>query len=182
VGATERGVAVFGSSEPRPGEAIYEQARTLGRLLAESGHVVVTGAYGGVMEAASRGAVEAGGAALGVTCAVFAERRPNRWVGTRLDAADLHERTRLLVERSLGFVVLEGKAGTLFELAALWALDRAGCLGRRPVVLLGRGWRELLRHLEEQRMLDRPQLELGTVVETPREAVRVLGQRLGAEG
>ena len=64
-------VTVFGSNAPKEGEADYEQARALGRELAQSGYVVATGGYFGTMEATSRGAKEAGGHVIGVTAAVF---------------------------------------------------------------------------------------------------------------
>ena len=67
-------IAVFGSSEPLPGQTRYESARALGDGLARAGFGVVTGGYGGVMEAASRGAREAGGTATGVVCGLFSER------------------------------------------------------------------------------------------------------------
>ena len=173
------GIAVFGSSEPVPGEPLYEQARRLGRLLAEAGFRVVSGGYGGVMEAASRGAREAGGATLGVTCAIFNRRRPNEHLGEVIETADLFARTRGLVEHSGGFVILPGKAGTLAELAFLWALHRAGCLTGRPVLLLGAQWKSLLNHLSDERILDSTQLETSRVVETPREAVEALKRHPG---
>jgi len=173
-----KGIAVFGSSEPRPGEPLYEQARRLGRLLAEAGFPVVSGGYGGVMEAASRGAREAGGETLGVTCAIFDWRRPNEHLGQVIETADLFERTRGLVEHSRGFVILPGKAGTLAELAFLWALHRAGCLSGRPVLLLGAQWNRLLSHLSDEGILDPTQLEMSRVVETPGEAVETLARHL----
>ena len=141
-------VAVFGSSEAHPGQAIYEEARRLGALLAQRGLTVVSGGYGGVMEAASRGAREAGGQAVGVVCDGWSERgrTPNPYLSERVGTADLHERTRRLVERADGYIVLPGKAGTLAELTLLWALHRAGALGDRPIVLLGKPWPPLLRH------------------------------------
>jgi len=166
-----RGIAVFGSSEPLPGDPAYERARRLGRLLAEAGFLVVSGAYGGVMEAASRGARAGGGRTLGVTCGIFNRRGPNEYLDEVIETPDLFARTRGLVERSWGFVVLPGKAGTLAELAFLWALHRAGCLSERPVLLLGAQWNGLLQHLSNQGILDRTQLEMSRVVGTPEEAV-----------
>jgi uncharacterized protein (TIGR00730 family) len=171
---TGRTIAVFGSSEPDEGEPLYVQAMELGALLALAGYRVATGGYGGVMEAASRGAAEAGGATVGVTCSVFSERTPNRWLRQRVDAPDLHERMRRLVEISDGYIVLHGKSGTLAELTLLWALHRAGCLDRRPVLLLGDGWRHLLRHLVRAGMIESPQFEITRVVDAPAEAVDAL--------
>jgi uncharacterized protein (TIGR00725 family) len=70
----QRVVAVFGGHAPAPGSADYEMARELGRRLAEAGFIVMSGGYGGTMEAVSRGAREAGGLAIGVTVDLF-----DRW-------------------------------------------------------------------------------------------------------
>jgi uncharacterized protein (TIGR00730 family) len=179
--ASNLGIAVFGSSEPLPGDALYEQAQSLGRVLARAGHDVVTGGYGGVMEAASRGAVEAGGRAVGVCCDIFPQRAPNRYSSQVVRSRDLYDRTRELVQRARGFVVLPGKSGTLAELAFLWALHRAGCLDRRPVVLLGGHFRRLVDHLASSRMLDAPQVAITRFAADPGEAVEILNQMLATE-
>jgi len=167
----QRAIAVFGSSEPRPGDPAYRVAYRVGRLLAEAGHAVVTGGYGGVMEAASLGATEAGGRAIGVPARIFDPRPPNPHLTQTVPTADLYERTRELVERSAGFVVLPGKAGTLAELAWLWALERAGCLGRRPMVLLGDCFKDLLELLERAEMLEPRQISRTRLAGSPEEAV-----------
>ena len=174
-------IAVFGSSEPTDGDPAYEQARQVGRLLAEAGFRVVTGGYGGVMEGASRGATESGGTAVGVTCSIFSQRDPNPYLSENVGTADLHDRTRELVARSDGFVVLPGKSGTLAELAFLWALHRAGCLDRRPVILLGDSWRHLLRHLVRAGILESPQFDVTRVVDTPEETVDALTLQIGKD-
>jgi uncharacterized protein (TIGR00730 family) len=173
-------IAVFGSSEPAPGDPLYSTARRLGEILARSGYRVATGGYGGVMEAASRGAADAGGETLGVTCSIFRDRAPNPYLGEIVETEDLHERTRELIRRSGGFVVLSGKSGTLAELTMLWALHRAGCLGRRPVVLLGGEWRHLLRHLVRAGILESPQFDVTSVADTPEEALDILRLQLDA--
>ncbi|MCZ6650211.1 MAG: LOG family protein [Acidobacteria bacterium] len=148
-------VAVFGSSEPQPGDDAYELARRAGELLARSGWAVLNGGYGGVMEAASRGAREAGGHALGVTVASFSGRsQANRWLSTVIQEQDLFTRTRALVDGASGYLVLPGKAGTLAELSILWALRRARLLGDRPTVLCGQVWPALLQTLTGAGILD----------------------------
>ena len=169
-----RSVAVFGSSEPREGEAAYRLAHDLGRALAGAGYEVVTGGYGGVMEAANRGAVEAGGATFGVTCEIFDHRDPNPFLKRELSTRDLHDRTRELIVRSHGFVVLPGKSGTLSELAFLWALDRAGCLGDKPLVLLGELWPGVLRRLEEAGILEARQRSISRLADDPGQAIEIL--------
>jgi uncharacterized protein (TIGR00730 family) len=174
VGRDPRTIAVFGSAEPLPGSADYDRAYRVGRQLAEAGFNVITGGYGGVMEAASSGARDGGGRAVGVACAVFADRETNPYLDQVIRAPDLMLRTRELIDGAAGFVVLPGKAGTLSELAQLWALERAGCLAGRPVILLGRHWKALLSALDESGMLETSQLQITRVVDRPRDVVRVL--------
>lgn len=166
-----RRVAVFGGSEARPGQPAYEIARRLGSDLARAGFEIVTGGYGGVMEAASLGARDAGGQALGVTCEIFSARNPNEYLTAARLTKDLHERTRDLIELSQAFFVLPGKTGTLAELAFLWALDRAGSLGRKPVLLIGDLWEPLLRHLARWEMLDEEQAKRTLLVARVEDAV-----------
>ena len=76
-------ITVFGGAQPKEGTPAYEEARELGALLAQRGHAVLTGGYMGTMEAVSRGASEAGGHVIGVTCIDIEEWRgssPNQWV------------------------------------------------------------------------------------------------------
>ena len=172
-------IAVFGSSEPQPGEEAYRTAQRVGELLATAGYAVVTGGYGGVMEAASRGAKEAAGTTIGVPCGTF-DRTPNRWLTDVVPADDLYDRTRELIERAVGYIVLPGKAGTLAELAFLWALNRAGCLEGRPVVLLGAAWPSLIENLERNSMLEPDQLRHTHLVDSPERAVETLDRLLPA--
>jgi len=167
-------IAVFGSSEPLAGDPLYESSRRLGRLLASSGREVWTGGYGGVMEGASRGALEAGGSSVGVVCAIFESRQPNRYLSRAVATRDLYERSRTLIESVRGYVVLPGKSGTLAELTLVWALHRAGSLDRRPVVLLGAEWRDLLHHLVHSGMLDSSQLAITRAVGSPEEAMKAI--------
>ncbi len=164
-------VAVFGSSEPVPDSLLYQEARETGRMLAERGYIVLTGGYSGVMEGASRGAMEAGGHTVGVLCDIFTRRTANEYVQESIPTADLLERTRILIEKSAACVILHGKAGTLAELTFTWALHRAGCLPDRPVILLGEGWPGFLDSLSAAGMLDPAQREITAIAATPRDAV-----------
>jgi uncharacterized protein (TIGR00730 family) len=175
-------IAVFGSADPPEGDPLYETARRVGTLLVEAGYGVLTGGYGGVMEGASRGAAEAGGTAVGITCASFAARRPNPYLTERRETADLITRTGALLDAACGYVVLHGKSGTLAELALVWALHRAGSLGRRPVVLLGDAWRPFLHHLVRAAMIEDDQLSITRVADGPEDAVAALDRYLVAEG
>ena len=175
-------VAVFGSSDPLEGDPQYELARQVGRLLVAAGYGVLTGGYGGVMEGASRGAAEAGGTAIGITCAIFRDRAPNRFLTEAREEKTLLARTGVLVEEACGYIVLHGKSGTLAELTLVWALHRAGSLGRRPVVLLGAAWRPFLHHLVRGAMIEDEQLGITRVADGPEDAVMELDRFLVAEG
>lgn len=149
----DKGVAVFGGSEPVEGDPDYGRALDVGRQLALRGAAVITGGYAGVMEAASRGAREQGGQAIGVTCEIFRGRSPNPYLHLEIPQPDLLSRTQRMIRLARGFIVLPGAAGTLAELSVLWALARAGEL-REPVVLLDEVWLEFFQRLSALGRLD----------------------------
>src|SRR5713226_4982199 len=110
----EKIITVFGSSRPKAGDAEYEEARELGKLLAERGFAVCSGGFGGVMEAVSRGAKEAGGKTYGVT-AEFFKRKANAWVDTEVRMKTWQERLFELIRVADGFVAWKGGRGTMGE-------------------------------------------------------------------
>src|SRR5678816_3721819 len=116
-------VSVFGGAQPKEGEAAYTEALNLGRMLAERGHTVLTGGYIGTMEAVSRGANEAGGHVIGVTCEDIERWRPrtaNQWVKEEIRKETLIERLHTLIHESDAAFALAGGAGTLTEVALMW--------------------------------------------------------------
>jgi uncharacterized protein (TIGR00725 family) len=138
-------ISVFGTGRARPGEPVFALAEQLGRELAQAGFIVANGGYGGTMLATAKGAAEAGGTVVGVTCSAFGSRAANKYV-TRVVVTDsLDERLRNLVKAGRAYVVLPGGTGTLLELAAVWELKNKGFLDRaRPIVLLGDFWKPLV--------------------------------------
>jgi hypothetical protein len=136
-------ISVFGGSQTKEGDTAYAEAVELGRLLAERGHIVLTGGYIGVMEAVSRGANEAGGHVIGVTCADIERWRPraaNQWVMEEIKKETLVERLHTLIHESDAALALPGGAGTLTEISLMWNLMIVESLHRRPLILVGRGW------------------------------------------
>ena len=118
MGKERKVVTVFGSSRPKAGEADYEEARALGTALAQRGFAVCSGGYGGTMEAASRGAKEAGGHVLGVT-AEFFRARTNAWVDEEIRVSTWEERLFELVRKGDAFVACKNGTGTLIKLAMI---------------------------------------------------------------
>lgn len=136
-------ITVFGGAQPKEGTPAYEEARELGALLAQRGHVALTGGYMGTMEAVSRGAHEAGGHVIGVTCEDIEAWRPtkaNGWVKEERRKKTLHERILALIEGCDAAMALPGGAGTLTEIMMMWNLMIVESLPRKPLILIGRGW------------------------------------------
>jgi uncharacterized protein (TIGR00730 family) len=163
-------VSVFGGSEPKEGDAAYVEAMEIGRLLAERGHTVLTGGYIGTMEAVSRGAHEAGGHVIGVTCVEIERWRPigaNRWVIEELRKETLIERLHALIHESDAALALPGGIGTLAEISIMWNLMAVESLHRRPLILIGRGW---------QSTFDQFFQELGSYVAAPRRDILIFAE------
>ena len=144
----ERIITVFGSSRPHEDHADYQEARLLGRALAEAGFAVCSGGYAGVMEAASRGAKEAGGKTYGVT-AEFFKPKANAWVDTEIRVVTWQERLFELVRVADGFVTCKGGTGTLVELAVVWEMLNKAVLGDKPIVVLGEFWTPILDRVRQ---------------------------------
>jgi hypothetical protein len=141
-------ISVFGSSRPREGEPDYEQARALGQALAERGFAICTGGYGGVMEAASRGAKEAGGRTLAIT-ATFFRSKANAWVDETRSMGSWQERLFELVRTGHGYVACKGGTGTLVELAVVWEMLNKHVIPPKPFVALGDFWSPILDRVRE---------------------------------
>ena len=135
-------IALFGSSLPREGQPAYEEVRAVGRALARRGARLVCGGYGGVMEAACRGASEEGGESLGVTLAGKGE--PSSWVTSSVEARDLAERLTRLRDLSDGWIFLPHGLGTMLELVWIAESIVKREVVARPLVLLGDFWRPTL--------------------------------------
>ena len=169
-------ITIFGSALPSEGSAAYEEARRLGRLLAERGFAVCNGGYGGLMEASARGAREAGGHTVGVTCALW-PARANPWIAEEIRAASFMERLSSLIERGDAYVVLPGGTGTLAELALVWEMMNKSVLaktvgGRKPLLVMAPYWQPVIECLRQESNLNSvhagwraPAMEIVTLVE-----------------
>ncbi len=136
-------VTVFGSSRPRPGDSRYAEAQALGAVLAARGLAVCSGGYGGVMEAVSRGAREAGGRTLAVTARAF-QSRANPWIEREIRVSTWRERLFQLIARGRGYVACPGGTGTLVELAVVWEMLSKGAMKKKPLVVLGDFWQPVI--------------------------------------
>lgn len=141
--------AIFGSSTAEPHHSCCKLALDLAAGLAGLGIAVKNGGYDGVMAAASRGAREAGGHVIGITVGrLNGVRPPNRWLTENIAEDDILERLRRLIQDTdIYYAIESGGPGTLNEVFLVWAMMMIGDLERRPLVLVGAGWPELMATL-----------------------------------
>ena len=163
-------VAVFGASSPEAGDPDYQAGVECGRRLAKAGFTVATGGYGGLMEAACRGAAEAGGFTIGVTApSVFPGRTgANPWVQREIPADDLVHRIGLLTSLAAGYVAMPGSLGTLGELVVAWNLAFVAPFSNEstgPIVAVGATWNRLVPQLTAQLDTDGSFVEVVASVE-----------------
>ena len=144
-------VTVFGSARFAEDHPYYELARAVGRAFAEAGYAVVTGGGPGIMEAANRGAREAGGLSVGCNIQLPKEQQPNPYLDRMLSFEYFFVRKVMLVKYSSAFVVMPGGLGTLDELFEAATLIQTGKIRRFPVVAMGMAyWGPVLASLGQQ--------------------------------
>lgn len=144
-------VTVFGSARIDADTEEYRLARACGRRLAEAGFAVVTGGGPGTMEAANRGAKDAGGYSVGFNIELPHEQQPNPYLDLSLTFRHFYARKVALVKAAEGFVLFPGGFGTLDELFESLTLIQTDKVREFPVVLVGRGyWAELLKWIADQ--------------------------------
>jgi uncharacterized protein (TIGR00730 family) len=182
-------VTIFGSSLPGEGSAAYVEAQRLGRLLAEAGYAVCNGGYAGLMEALARGAREAGGHTIGITCVIW-PRPANPFIVEEVRTQDFPARLMTLIERGDAYVVLPGGTGTLAELALCWEMMNKASLsktvgGRKPLLVMTPYWQAVIDCLQQEGQLKNgdpgwvsPAMEIVTLVQTPEQAVEELRKKL----
>jgi len=180
-------VTVFGSSLPGEASPSYAEARLLGKLLAEAGLAVCNGGYSGLMEASARGAHEAGGHTIGVTCEVWTSKA-NPWIIEEVRTKSFPERIMTLVERGEAYVVLPGGTGTLAELALAWEMMNKASLsktvgGSKPLLVMSPYWRPVIACLEQEGQLNSagahwrpPAMNIVTLVTRPEQVVEYLNR------
>ena len=150
-------ITVFGSARFKENHEYYQKAVEVGRSLARIGFVVMTGGGPGVMEAANRGATEAGGRSIGCNIILPFEQKPNIYLDKWINIKYFFVRKVLLSKYSYGFVVLPGGFGTLDELFEALTLIQTQKLKRFPVVLMCTAFhKELIDHINKM-------VEYGTI-------------------
>ena len=176
---TQPAVTVFGSARFDESSRYYQLARQVGRELAQAGYAVITGGGPGIMEAANRGAKEAGGMSVGCNINLPQEQKPNAYVDHFVQFDHFFVRKVMLVKYSSAFIVLPGGFGTLDEVFETLTLIQTRKIERFPVVLMGSAfWARLRAFLKEsllaERTIDPRDIELFHVTDSPEEAVSIV--------
>lgn len=170
-------MSIFGTGRARPGDAPYELAQEVGRLLARAGYTIANGGYGGTMRAAAEGAAEVGGKVIGVTCSAFAGSKANEYVTREIVTESLDERLDTLTKLGQAYVVLPGGTGTLLELAKVWELRNKGFLETdRPIILLGEFWKPLVDLIARDDAESRQYLRFAS---EPEQIIELIADRSG---
>jgi uncharacterized protein (TIGR00730 family) len=179
--AMTRGVSVFGSARTPPSHPYYRMAQECGALLAEAGFTVITGGGPGIMEAANRGAFEAGGLSIGCNIELPFEQRPNPYQTRSLSFDYFFVRKTMFVKYSTAFIIFPGGFGTLDELFEALTLIQTRKIKNFPVVLVGSEyWRGMLGWIEQmmlaEGMISGPDLKMLQITDSPSEAVEIISR------
>ncbi len=170
------GVAVFGSARTKPDHPAYRAAYKAGRMLAEAGLAVITGGGPGIMEAANKGAFEAGGVSVGCNIELPMEQVPNPYQTLSLHFRYFLVRKMMFVKYSIAFIIFPGGFGTLDELFEALTLVQTGKIEHFPVVLFDSAyWGGLVDWLRDTMLkagnISPEDMDIFTVVDSPRQAV-----------
>src|SRR5437588_474855 len=171
-------VTVFGSARFTQEHEFYVLAREVGQRLARVGFTVMTGGGPGIMEAANRGAKEAGGYSVGCNIELPKEQKPNPYLDRWVTFRHFYVRKLMLVKYSYAFIAMPGGFGTLDEIFETATLIQTGKIKEFPLVLMGKEyWRPLLDFLRgrlvEAKTIDRIDAERVLVTDSAEEAVQL---------
>jgi len=174
-----KAVSIFGSARVTPEDPYYKKAETVARLLAKAGYAIITGGGPGIMEAANKGAAEAGGLSFGLNIELPKEQKPNPYIKTLLSFRYFFVRKYMFVKYAAGFIFFPGGLGTNDELFEILCLIQTGRSKKVPLVLVGKNyWKGFLdwfsTTLVKENYIDPENLHLLSLVEDPEDAVKII--------
>jgi uncharacterized protein (TIGR00730 family) len=179
--SVNRGVAIFGSARTRPEDPQYAAAQETAALLARAGFAVITGGGPGIMEAANRGALEAGGISIGCNIELPFEQRPNPYLTRSLTFKYFFVRKTMFVKYSRAFVIFPGGYGTLDELFESLTLIQTRKIRNFPVVLFGSAyWGGMMEWIKKTLLVEgkiaENDINLLRVTDSPAEVVEIISK------
>lgn len=175
-----KGVTIFGSARTRPDDPYYKAAERTARMLARGGHAVITGGGPGIMEAANKGAFEAGGQSIGLNISLPQEQEANRYQTIGLDFHYFYARKVMFVKYASAFICFPGGYGTLDEFFETITLIQTLKVEAFPIILFGseywNGLAQWMRGTLSPHFIDDEDLDIFRIVDTPQEAVKLVEQ------
>jgi len=179
----ERAVAIFGSSRILPHDPTYARAEALAEKLVRRGFSVITGGGPGIMEAANKGAAQAGGASIGLNIELPMEQKPNPYANIQLGFRYFFSRKVMFVKYATAYVILPGGFGTLDEFTEAITLIQTKKIQPFPVILVGSAfWEGLLNWMKgtllSRGMIESMDLDRLRVMDDPDEIVEYLGKTI----
>jgi uncharacterized protein (TIGR00730 family) len=172
-------VTIFGSARVKPDDIYYQKTENLTRLLVQNGFSVITGGGGGIMEAANKGASEAGGKSVGMNIQLPFEQKPNPYANIHIHYKYFFIRKVMFVKYAVAYVILPGGFGTMDELFEALTLIQTKKIKSFPLILMGSEyWRGLLDWLKNTMLQEgkiyHTDLDLIQVVDDPEEVVKLI--------
>ncbi len=168
-------ITVFGSARFQQGHPYFEKAEQIGRAIAKLGLTTITGGGPGIMEAANKGAFEAGGQSIGCNIKLPFEQKPNPYVHQSLTVDYFFVRKVLLLKYSYAFIVMPGGWGTMDELFETLTLVQTATINNFPVVLIGTEYyqqlNEYLQFMVQEKTISADDLQLIKLTDDVEEAM-----------
>ncbi len=172
-------VSIFGSARVKPEDPYYAKAEALGRRLVEKGFGVITGGGPGIMEAANKGAAEAGGKSVGMNIKLPFEQKPNPYANIHVEYKYFFIRKVMFVKYAVAYIIMPGGFGTMDELFEALTLIQTRRIKSFPVILMGSEyWKGLLDWLGDTMLkegkIDADDLAIFQVMDDPEEVIRYI--------
>jgi len=176
-------VTIFGSARSKPQSSIYKTTVSVARLLVENGFNVISGGGPGIMEAANKGAAEAGGKSVGLHIHLPNEQKPNAYSNIQLKYNYFFIRKVMFVKFAVAYIIMPGGFGTLDELFEALTLIQTKRIKYFPIILMdSRYWNGLLEWAKDTMLkennISESDFEIFNVVDTPEDAVRIIKRRV----
>lgn len=172
-------VSIFGSARMKPDDPIYKETVRLAEMIGKEGLGVITGGGPGIMEAANKGAAQAGTPSVGLSIKLPHEQKTNKYVSRNCDFRYFFIRKTMFIKYSMAFIVMPGGMGTLDELCEAFVLIQTHKIKPFPIILYGSEfWNGLITWLHDvmvqHGLLSEDEMDLMTVCDTPEEVVRTI--------
>ena len=177
--SVENAVTIFGSARAKPDDIDYRKAEKLAKLLVQEKFNVITGGGPGIMEAANKGAAQAGGKSVGLNIKLPFEQKPNPYANVHLDYKYFFVRKVMFVKYAVAYVIMPGGFGTMDELFEALTLIQTKKIKAFPLILMGSEyWKGLLDWLKERMLAEEKilpvDMELIQVVDEPEDVVKLI--------